>query len=44
MGPMPLEPSWANGGDGESLAVRAAGAVRALVDGVASAAAGPRAH
>ena len=44
MGPMPQDPSWANGGDRESLAGRAAGAVRALVDGVASATGGPRAH
>ncbi|KAB7745353.1 NAD(P)H-binding protein [Nostocoides sp. F2B08] len=38
MGPLPQDPSWANGGDGGSLAGRAAGAVRAIVDGVGGAA------
>ncbi|MGA8046894.1 MAG: NAD(P)H-binding protein [Dermatophilaceae bacterium] len=37
MGPLPQDPSWANGGDDESLAGRAAGAVRTIVDEVASA-------
>lgn len=38
MGPLPQDPSWANGGESGSLAARAAGTVRGLVDGAASAA------
>jgi uncharacterized protein YbjT (DUF2867 family) len=37
MGPLPQDPSWAGGGDGGSLVGRAAGTVRAVVDGVAQA-------
>jgi uncharacterized protein YbjT (DUF2867 family) len=38
VGPLPQDPSWASGGEDRSLAGRAAGTVRAVVDGVAQAA------
>ena len=37
MGPLPQDPSWAGGGDDGSLAGRAAGALRTIVDEVATA-------